>query len=160
MPSSYHSNNYTGEEKKLLAPMLAKLHISPASTPSLLKEVYNEVSIAIDDKLIADATGRNALFKIHVSLGKIANSLKDNADGTVSLKSSVNSRKESIAPSVVDEEKTVLSADGTEVDVGDKTELVKVEEEVQEEDEGTIIGRRDSLMSELLSDADVEMSGM
>ncbi|KAF8851365.1 condensin subunit Cnd3 [Acephala macrosclerotiorum] len=145
------------EEKKLLAPMLAKLHISPASTPSLLKEVYNEVSIAIDDKLISDATGRNALFKIHVTLGKIANSLKDDADGTVSLKSSVNSRKESVAPSVVEEEKTVLSADGTEVDVGDKTELIKVEEV---EDEGTIIGRRDSLMSELLSDADVEMSGM
>lgn len=136
--------------------MLAKLHISPASTPSLLKEVYSEVSIAIDDKLIADATGRNALFKIHVSLGKIANSLKDNADGTESLKSSVNSRKGSVAPSVVEEEKTVLSADGTEVEVGDRTELVKVEEE----EEGTIIGRRDSLMSELLSDADVEMSGM
>ncbi|KAE8447839.1 hypothetical protein EG329_010068 [Mollisiaceae sp. DMI_Dod_QoI] len=147
------------EEKKVLAPMLAKLHISPASTPSLLKEIYNEVSLAIDDKLIADATGRNALFKIHVSLGKIANSLKEDADGTVSLKSSVNSRKGGVAPSVIDEEKTILSADGAEVVEGDKSELVKVEEE-EEEEEGTIIGRRDSLMSELLSDADVEMSGM
>lgn len=141
--------------------MLAKLHISPASTPSLLKEVYNEVSIAIDEKLIADATGRNALFKIHVSLGKIVNSLKDDADGTASMKSSVNSRKESvtpsIAPSAVDEELTVLSGDGVELEEGQKTQLVKVEED---EDEGTIIGRRDSLVSELLSDVDVEMSGM
>lgn len=146
--------------------MLAKLHISPASTPSLIKEVYTEISNAIDEKVIADATGRNALFKIHVSLGKIANALKDDADGTASMKSSVNSRKgsvaPSVAPSVVDEESTVLGGNGVDFEEGEKTELVKVEEEEEEEEEGTIIGhgRRDSLMSELLSDVDVEMSGM
>lgn len=72
------------------------------------------------------------------------------------MRSSVNSRKsrESVAPSVV----------GDEEDSGDKTELGKVkegEEEEQDEDEGTVIGgRRDSLVSELLSDGDVEMSGL
>jgi condensin complex subunit 3 len=152
--------NETGEEKKLLAPLLQKLHVSPASTHSLLREIYAEVSDAIDSKLVADATGRNALFKIHVSLGKIVNSLKEKEDDSnglrESMRSSVNSRKsrESVAPSVT----------GEEEDNADKTELGKVKEgEVEEEDddERTVIGgRRDSLVSELLSDGDVEMSGL
>jgi condensin complex subunit 3 len=151
--------NETGEEKKLLAPLLQKLHVSPASTHSLLREIYAEVSDAINSKLVADATGRNALFKIHVSLGKIVNSLKEKEDDSnglrESMRSSVNSQKsrESVAPSVVEEE-----------DSADKTELGKVKEgevEEEDEDEGTVIGgRRDSLVSELLSDGDVEMSGL
>lgn len=151
-----------GEEKKLLAPLLQKLHVSPASTPSLLREIYAEVSDAIDAKLIADATGRNALFKIHVSLGKIVNSLKEKDDDSAglreSMRSSVNSRKsrESVAPSVVGEEEE--SAEKTELQLG-KVKEGEVEEE--EDDEGTVIGgRRDSLVSELLSDGDVEMSGL
>jgi condensin complex subunit 3 len=153
------TNTITGEEKKSLTPLLAKLHISPASTPSLLKEIYTEVTIAIEDKLIADATGRNALYKIHVSLGKIANSLKDDGDELEVLRASTRSRKSSVAPSVVDER---------EADE-EKTELVKVEEG-EEESEGTMVGdgdvtvtetaRRDSLVEELLSDGDVEMSGI
>ena len=72
------------------------------------------------------------------------NSLKEKEDESAglreSMRSSVNSRKsrESVAPSVVE-----------------------VEEEEDEDDEGTVIGaRRDSLVSELLSDGDVEMSGL
>lgn len=41
------------------------------STPALLQETYELVTAAVDEKLISDATGRNALFKIHVLLGKI-----------------------------------------------------------------------------------------
>jgi len=164
------ANAFSGEEKKTLAPLLAKLHISPSSTPSLLREIYAEVSLAIDEKLIADATGRNALFKIHVSLGKIVNTLKEKDDEqaslTLNLRGSVNSmtsRKSSIAPSVVDEEKSVLSTIEGEAE----EELEKVEEE--DDDEGTIIGNptpkrrsgtRDSLVEELLSDGDVDMSGV
>jgi condensin complex subunit 3 len=158
------TNNPTGEEKKLLAPLLQKLHVSPASTPSLLRETYAEVSSAIDGKLIADATGRNALFKIHVSLGKIVNSLKEKDDEGAglreSMRSSVNSRKsrESVAPSVVGEE------DGESekaVPQGGKGKEVVGEVDEDDEDEGTVIGdRRDSLVSELLSDGDVEMSGL
>ncbi|KAH6707537.1 nuclear condensing complex subunit [Leptodontidium sp. MPI-SDFR-AT-0119] len=155
------------EEKKTLAPLLAKLHISPSSSPSLLREIYAEVSLAIDEKLIADATGRNALFKIHVSLGKIVNTLKENdeeqASLTLNLRGSVNSttsRKSSVAPSVVDDDKSVLST------IEGEEELEKVEEE--DDDEGTIIGNptprrrgtRDSLVDELLSDGDVDMSGV
>jgi condensin complex subunit 3 len=155
---------FTGEEKKLLAPLLPKLHISPASTPSLLREVYGEVSLAIDNKLISDATGRNALFKIHVSLGKIVNSLKEKDDESAgfreSLRSSVNSRKSSasVRPSTAGGDEGSAEGEGNS---GEKTELGKVDES---EDEGTVVGDArgvgDSLVDELLSDGDVEMSGL
>ena len=65
------------EEKKLLLSLLPKLHISPASTPAKRREIYATVATAIDDKLVSDATSRNALYKIHVSLGKIVNALDE-----------------------------------------------------------------------------------
>ena len=153
------SNPFPGEEKKSLAPLLAKFYISPSSTEDLIREVYEEVSVAIEDKLIPDATGRNALFKIHVSLGKIVNSLTERE------KSVPKSRKSSIAPSVADDEKTVLPDDDGDESVADKTELVKVEEE-DDDNTDTIIAdvggksSRDSLVDGLLSDDDdVEMTG-
>jgi condensin complex subunit 3 len=119
-----------------------------------MREVYQEVSIAVDDKLISDATGRNALFKIHVSLGKIVNGLPDKEP---------KSRHSSIVP----EDKTVVVSEEEE----EKTELDQVAEE--EESEGTILPsaeaepeaeptklETDSLVDSLLSDEDVEMSGM
>ena len=136
----------TEEEKKVLAPLLAKLHISPASTEPLIREIYQEVSTAIEDKLISDATGRNALYKIHVSLGKIVNNLTEVAAG----------RKSSV-PLV--EDKTALGEEESE----EKTEVIKTEED----DEGTVLATadvdesklaRDSLVEDLLSDEDVTMT--
>jgi condensin complex subunit 3 len=147
-PPGPNSNNDLEEEKKHLAPLLAKLHISPASTESLIREIYQEVSVAIEDKLISDATGRNALYKIHVSLGKIVNSLAEKE---------AKGRKSSV-PLV--EDKTVL---GDEEESEGKTEIVKDEED----DEGTVLGNgdvdesrltRDSLVEDLLSDEDVTMT--
>lgn len=146
----------TGEEKKIIAPLLAKLHISSASTESLIRELYDEVSAAIEEKLIGDATGRNALFKIHVSLGKIVNSLVEEAPVT-------SGRKSSVTPSVADEEKTVMAIERDAEVESEKTELVKVEEE--EDSEGTVIAdvdakaTRDSLVESLPEDSDVEMTG-
>lgn len=111
-------NNLIEEEKKLLAPLLGKLYISPASTEGKIREVYGEVSAAVNDKIISDATGRNALYKIHVSLGKIVNSLTEKAP---------RSRKSS-APV---EDRTTL------IDDEDQEEKPKMED-VEEEDEVTI----------------------
>ncbi len=120
--------------------------------------------------MISEATGRNALFKIHVSLGKIVNTLKEKdeevAGLTLNLKGSVGSvisRKSSVAPSAAGEDKSVVDED--------KSVLTTVEgEEDGEEDERTVIAdptpktrrsqTRDSLVSELLSDEDVDMSGV
>jgi condensin complex subunit 3 len=155
------ANHPTEEEKKILAPLLGKIHVSPASTEDKIRDLYREVSTAIDDKLVADSTGRNALYKIHVSLGKIVNNLGEKQG----QKSIMPEGRQIISP----EEKTVL-------EVGDEDEKTEVsptrkkremieeenEEDVEEDDDdGTIIGegetitsprKRDSLMEELLSD--------
>lgn len=136
--------------------------MSPASTEDKIRDLYLEVSAAIDEKLVTDATGRNALYKIHVSLGKIVNNLGEKQG----RKSIMPEGRQIITP----EEKTVLDAD----DDNDQTEIgyrkkkqspieEQDEEELEEEDDedGTIIGegetitsprKRDSLMEELLSD--------
>ncbi|PHH62424.1 hypothetical protein CDD81_7143 [Ophiocordyceps australis] len=68
-------SNISKEEKKLVAGLLGKLHVSPASSEDKLRHLYALVSQAVDDGLLVDATSRNALYKIHVSLGKIVNTL-------------------------------------------------------------------------------------
>ncbi|TVY83178.1 Condensin complex subunit, partial [Lachnellula suecica] len=121
------------EEKKTIAPLLAKLHISPASTEDLIRELYDEVSAAIDSKLIGDATGRNALFKIHVSLGKIVNTMTEKEKSVAP-----GGRKSSV--SVAPEDKTVMTIEGEgEGEDEEKTELVKVKEEEDEDSEGTVV---------------------
>ncbi|KOS16939.1 Condensin complex subunit 3 [Escovopsis weberi] len=70
-------SNISKEEKKVVASLLGKLHISPGSTKERLREAYADISEAIEEGLLSDASSRNALYKIHVSLGKIVNSLDD-----------------------------------------------------------------------------------
>lgn len=76
----------------------------------------------------------------------------------------MNGRKGSVAPSVVEEKSVLSTIEGEE-------ELSKVQEEVEEEEDTVLAGEkeivvkkrsgsRDSLVSELLSDEDVDMSGM
>jgi condensin complex subunit 3 len=148
----------TEEEKKVLAPLLGKIHVSPASTEEKLREMYSEVSTAVDDKVISDATGRNALYKIHVSLGKIVNSLGEK-----------QGRK-----SIMPEGRQIISSEGkTVLDIeedDDKTEIFTAKKtqdtiEKEDDDDGTIIGegetitsprKRDSLVEELLSDESEE----
>jgi condensin complex subunit 3 len=156
------------EEKKILAPLLGKIHVSPASTEGKIRALYSEVSTAVDQKIIADATGRNAIYKIHVSLGKIVNSLGEKQG----RKSIMPEGRQIISP----EGKTILDV---EDDDNEKKEILttkrqkqdRIEEEKEEvdleedddddDDDGTIIGegetitsprKRDSLMEELLSD--------
>lgn len=147
------SNYVPGEEKKAIAPLLGKLHVSPASSEDKIRELYSEVSIAVDDKLLSDATGRNALYKIHVSLGKIVNTLGE-AQGR---KSSMTEGRTSITP----EDKTVLLEDDDE-DRTVMTATTRVKDE-EGDDDVTIMGvehsslpmrtrPRDSLMEDLLSD--------
>ncbi|KAF4487895.1 condensin complex subunit 3 [Fusarium agapanthi] len=57
--------NITKEEKKLIGTLLGKLHVSPGSSEEKLREAYNEVSIAVEEGLLSDATSRSALFKLH-----------------------------------------------------------------------------------------------
>ncbi|KAG6077855.1 hypothetical protein E4U33_001065 [Claviceps sp. LM78 group G4] len=69
--------NISKEEKKLIAGLLGKLHVSPSSSETKLRDLYASVSDAVQDGILSDATSRNSLYKIHVSLGKIVNSMDD-----------------------------------------------------------------------------------
>ncbi|KAH6624532.1 condensin subunit-like protein [Chaetomium sp. MPI-SDFR-AT-0129] len=69
------SGNAPKEEKKIIAALLGKLYVSPASSEDRTRDVYTIVSDAVDAQLLPDTASRNALYKIHVSLGKIVNNL-------------------------------------------------------------------------------------
>lgn len=173
-------NTNIEQEKKILAPLLAKLHISPASTEALTRDIYDEVCLAVDDKKFSlDATGRNSLYKIHVSLGKIVNGMSEKEKEIATKDRS--SRKSSAIPSILgsgDAEEAELEEDDKTVlgkTVVGEEELTEVAEESEGADEATVLGTgaavaasrrgpRDSLVDELLSDGedegDVDMSGM
>ncbi|KAK8117303.1 uncharacterized protein PG998_005584 [Apiospora kogelbergensis] len=89
------NSNFSKEEKKTIAPLLGKLYISPVSTEEKIREMYEEISSAVEDNLLSDATGRNALYKIHVSLGKIVNGLNEQQE-----KSKFRSSSRSVTGSV------------------------------------------------------------
>ncbi|KAF3770442.1 hypothetical protein M406DRAFT_59453 [Cryphonectria parasitica EP155] len=149
------------EEKKVVAALLGKLYISPASTEEKIRELYTEVSEAVEMNLISDTTGRNALYKIHVSLGKIVNTL-DQAKESGRRRSTM-SRSVSLGPDV-----HVGAGAGAGPSARGATAEPRIKEEDEDDDgdglnEGTVIqnmdvttktepGDDDSLVSELLDD--------
>ncbi|KAI3329540.1 nuclear condensing complex subunit [Ustulina deusta] len=174
------SSNFSKEEKKVIAPLLGKLYVSPTSTEEKIRTLYDDVSAAVDEGLLADATSRNALYKIHVSLGKIVNSLGEgdkmsrrsrsvsvaNSVGTMAGTTSVATGDRSVATDE-DENVTVVLArrDGDATVLEDVAEEEEVEEEeqqadtvkVEEDGDGETVLKRDGedeLVEELLSDDD------
>lgn len=142
-----HTDPSTEEEKKLIGTLLGKLHISPGSSEEKLREAYNEVSIAVEEGLLSDATSRSALFKLHVSLGKIVNALDEQQPAHRRTSRSTSVILDHQSP---EEEKTVM-------------EEPSIKEE-DEESDGTVVPKeekdeRESLVDDLLSDGDdVEMT--
>ena len=65
------------------------------------------MSVAVEEGLLTDATSRNALYKIHVSLGKIVNSL-DEQQGANAGGNRRQSRSASVAETQIGEGKTVV----------------------------------------------------
>ncbi|KAI9729659.1 MAG: hypothetical protein M1818_008412 [Claussenomyces sp. TS43310] len=149
------------EEKKILAPLLAKIHVSAASTGGKIRDLYSEVSLAVEDKLLTDATSRNSLYKIHVNLGKIVNGMGEKRG----RESSVNDGRMS---TVLEDRPTPANDEEDGEDEGDTEETAQLAEQMQEEggedevgeDQGIKAGikttlamrTRDSLVEELLSD--------
>ncbi|KAI1487776.1 condensin subunit Cnd3 [Biscogniauxia mediterranea] len=123
--------NFSKEEKKVIAPLLAKLYISPASSEDKLRNLYEDVSSAVEENLVSDATSRNALYKIHVNLGKIVNQLGAEQPATSSRRST--SRSVSAAPS---DRTTASTTTGTGAASRGGRELEDVDEGEEEEEEG------------------------
>ncbi|EFX00217.1 nuclear condensin complex subunit [Grosmannia clavigera kw1407] len=148
--------NASKEEKKILAPLLGKLYISPTSSEDKIRTLYEDVSEAVDSQLLADATSRNALYKIHVSLGKIVNGLDQAAAGSIAARRST-SRSTSLGPDDRDRDRD-----------RDHDRTVVVEPRINEEDEAeselddddaanqtaqtVVLADDDSLVDDLLDD--------
>ncbi|KAI2463936.1 condensin subunit Cnd3 [Annulohypoxylon bovei var. microspora] len=147
------NSNFSKEEKKVIAPLLGKLYISPASTEDKIRSLYEDISAAVEDNILSDATSRNALYKIHVSLGKIVNQLGEQ-DKASSRRST--SRSVSLAPDdkTIIEDVTVVPAPVIKEEEGED----EVEDEVEVEDEADVShstvrrSEADSLVEDLLSD--------
>lgn len=170
-PATHRLTPRAEEERKILSSLLPKLYISPTSSDHKIRDVYADVCEAVDAQLLSDAASRNALYKIHVALGKIVNALDAAAPATTAGAGGFR-RSVSRAKSLGVEDKTVLSARST----GERTVVmgggdgIKEEEEEEEEDskdgttimrtvvEGTVMeGVEDSLVDELLTDEEEEV---
>ncbi|KAK6822985.1 hypothetical protein PG987_014530, partial [Apiospora arundinis] len=151
------NSNFSKEEKKTIAPLLGKLYISPVSTEEKIREMYEEISSAVEDNLLSDATGRNALYKIHVSLGKIVNGLNEQQQEKSRFRSSMSrsvtgsvagssvagsvAGDEKSAVEMMMDEKTIMEEDEEDEDVKDATimssarkPVIKKEEITSDED--------------------------
>lgn len=129
-----------------MAGLLGKLHVSPSSSDVKIRDLYAAVSEAVQDGLVSDATSRNSLYKIHVSLGKIVNSMNDQQqlNRRTSRSVSVNVERQPT------EERTVV-------------EEPKIkEEDFDDSDDGTVVLKqeRDSSAGDFSQHDDTKMSGV
>ncbi|KAI0834431.1 condensin subunit Cnd3 [Hypoxylon sp. FL0890] len=141
------NTNFSKEEKKVIAPLLGKLYISPASSEEKIRSLYEDVSVAVEENILSDATSRNALYKIHVSLGKIVNQLGE--QDKMSRRSA--SRSVSLAP----DDKTITE----DVTVVPAPPIEEQEEDAAEDDIDTTAttikkSEGDSLVDDLLTDGE------
>lgn len=162
------ANDSTEDEKKVVAALLGKLYISPASTEEKIRELYVEVSEAVETNLISDTTGRNALYKIHVSLGKIVNGLDQQREA--GRRRSTASRSVSLVPEDAANRAAAAAEDRTvvpepQIKEEEEEEEREGEEEARAEENdgdsnGTVVQTKnedaavegDSLVSDLLDD--------
>ncbi|KAG8407632.1 chromosome condensation complex Condensin, subunit G [Metarhizium acridum] len=141
-------SNVNKEEKKLVAGLLGKLHISPGSSEAMIRDLYADVSEAVEEGLLSDATSRNALYKIHVSLGKIVNTLDEQQPSNRRTSRSVS----------------VAATDGQAAEDRTVLEEPKIkEEELDDSDEGTVVLKKDDKESVTddvsLDEEDTKMEG-
>ncbi|TQV92330.1 hypothetical protein V2A60_007019 [Cordyceps javanica] len=114
-------SNVTKEEKKLVAGLLSKLYISSGSSEDKLRETYEEVSIAVEEGVVTDSPSKNALFKIHVSLGKIVNALDEQQPRRSSRSASTTIEQQLSGGKAVSEEPAIKEED----DDSDNTVIAK-----------------------------------
>ncbi len=128
------ANSVIEDEKKAVAPLLGKLYVSPTSTEDKIREAYKEITDAVDGQLLSDATSRNALYRIHVSLGKIVNNL-DQAAAATNLGGSVSGGRRSVsrATSLGVDDRTVLAGASD-----NRTTVPQIKEEDEDEGDGVM----------------------
>lgn len=108
----------------------------------MIRDLYADVSEAVEDGLLTDATSRNALYKVHVSLGKIVNTLDEQqpSNRRTSRSVSVALDKQAADDMAVSEEPRI-----------------KEEEFGDSDDEGTVVLKKEekeSVAGDVFSDED------
>lgn len=133
------ANEIIEEEKKILAPLLGKLYISPSASEDKLRELSNEMNIAVDSKLVSDATGRNAIAKLATSLSKIVAAMGDRATPAA------QTTRDSATPEVdadtpiesteIHEEEESLAKETSELSIADSVDSADLREATFEGDD-------------------------
>ncbi|KAG5982213.1 hypothetical protein E4U55_002196 [Claviceps digitariae] len=139
-------SNISKEEKKLLAGLLGKLYVSPSSSEAKLRDLYAAVSDAVQNGLVNDATSRNSLYKIHISLGKIVNNMDEQQHSKRRTSRSVSVTKERQST----EERTLV-----------EESKIKEEEFDDESDQNTVVLEQERESSTMLDSSlqeDTKMS--
>jgi condensin complex subunit 3 len=152
--------------------------VSPTSSEEKLRESYGIVSEAVEEGLVTDTTGRNALYKIHVSLGKIVNSLEEQRPAQTRDGRSASEPAERSTPEDAEEAEEPEPEAEPEAEEAEEAEeeeepeepvapvvkpsrtrgRPKIKREETSDDEGTVIpDHRDELVEDLLSDEDTKM---
>lgn len=133
------ANEIIEEEKKILAPLLGKLYISPSASEDKLRELSNEMNIAVDSKLVSDATGRNAITKLATSLSKIVGAMGDRATPVA------QTSRDTATPDVdadtpiesteIHEEEESLAKETSELSLADSVDSADLREATLDEDD-------------------------
>lgn len=148
--------------------------MSPTSSEEKLRESYGIVSEAVEEGLVTDTTGRNALYKIHVSLGKIVNSLEEqrpaqNRDGRSTSETAERSTPEEAEAETEEPEAEPEAEEAEEEEEPEEQDEPvvkssrtrgnpKIKKEESSDDEGTVIPEhRDDESLVELSDEDTKM---
>lgn len=160
------ANETTGEEKKIIAALLGKLYVSPASSEELTRDLYALVCEAVENGLLTDATSRNSLYKLHVGLGKIVNQLDaaavaaqmNSAEGQVQRYRRSVSRASSVGLGSVAGAGAGNNA-GREGSVVSSRAGSVIKEEDEEEEEATVVLSRTEPVMKSIEEDDAEEDG-
>lgn len=106
---------------------MGKLHISAGSTEEKIRDTYAEVSATVEETMFSDAASRNSLYKIHVSLGKIVNSLDEHQPASTSRKQSSTFDHAAMDDKVDEEASKIKEEEDNDDDDSEGTVIAKYE---------------------------------
>lgn len=131
--------------------MLAKLYISPTSTPEKLSTVHDLVTEAIEARIASDAPSRNALNKLLTALTK---AIGVSAADVVAAKNRDNENEEERTAGGEDGATAGVEESGREEREENSGGGEKMEVDVVEMSE---VRAKDSILEELLGDEEEEL---
>lgn len=157
------TSSCTRDERKPLLSLLTKLHIEavgPASDQEALESLHSLVNEAVENQIGMDATQRNALTKLEMSLSK---RISDLAAATPAPK---DKEVPETAPAENDEDEVEAEAEDVDVDVDEDTMMAGMQAEStrmpleddddSDEGEATAITENDIVQSLLATEMDLD----